>query len=104
VIPALQRAMTDGEADVRWNAAVALARFGDRSAAPVIREMLDRNHLARIQGIREEQKEQAILVAVPVYARLMGREAEPELRKLAESDPSLEVRSVAKEALASPGR
>lgn len=31
----------DAETDVRWNAALALARFGDRDAIPTLREMMN---------------------------------------------------------------
>ena len=38
----LRTALQDAAPDVRWNAAVALARHGDREGAGVIRQMLDR--------------------------------------------------------------
>src|SRR5262245_15123111 len=38
--PTLQRALQDEVVDVRWNAAVALARKGRRDGVPVIRQML----------------------------------------------------------------
>lgn len=98
-IPALAAGVEDPVADVRWNAAVSLAQFGDRRAEPALREMLDRSRLANVKDMREDQKEDAIIVAMTAYSRLMGAEARPELERLA-SDPSLRVQAAAKEALA----
>src|SRR5581483_6277215 len=41
----LRTALNDGTADVRWNAAVALARHGSREGEPVVKQMLDRPYV-----------------------------------------------------------
>jgi HEAT repeat protein len=98
-VPILVKGLDDETADVRWNAAVALARFGDRRALPALREMLDRSRLDRIKDMREDQKEDAMIVAMSAYVRLAGREAQPDLQRIAASDPSLRVQSAAKAAI-----
>ena len=95
----LAAALGDPIADVRFNAAIALTRLGDRRAIGVIREMLDRSRLDRVEGMRPEQKEQTILAAIPALTRIAPEEAKAILGPLAEKDPSLQVRSAAKEAL-----
>ena len=62
--------------------------------------MLDRERLNRVPGMREDQKEDAMLVAMAAYARLAGRAALPELQRIASTDPSLRVQSAAKDVLA----
>ena len=99
-VPILVKGLDDETADVRWNAAVALSRFGDRRALPALREMLDRSRLDRVKEMREDQKEDAMIVAMAAYSRLAGRDAAPELQRIASSDPSLRVQAAAKEALA----
>jgi len=99
-VPALAQALNDQEPDVRWNAAVSLAGFGDRRAVGPLKEMLDRDRLAHVTAMREDQKEDAMIVAMTAYTRLMGKDATPELQRIADSDPSLRVRAVAKSALA----
>src|SRR5213596_3819289 len=99
-VPILVKGLGDETADVRWNAAVALARFGDKRALPALREMLDRSRLDRIKDMREDQKEDAMIVAISSYVRLAGREGRPELQRIATTDPSLRVQSAAKDALA----
>ena len=103
-LPQLVAALEDDAADIRYNAAIALARMNDRRAAGVLREMLDRERLDRVPGMRPDQKEDAMLAGISAYSTLMGKEAEPELRTLAERDASLRVRAAAKEALAAPAR
>ena len=98
-VPVLAAALEDPVADVRYNAALALARFGDDRAAPVLREMLDRSRLDRVAGMRPDQKDDAIAAAISAYANLEGREAIPDLQPLADGDPSMRVRSVAKSAI-----
>jgi HEAT repeat protein len=99
-VDALVAGLDDRVPDVRWNAAIALAQFGDQRAAPVLRAMLDRGMLDRVTGIREDQKEDAMIVALSVYPKLVGAEARPELQKIAASDPSLRVRDAASQAMA----
>jgi len=97
-VEALAAKLEDEVPDVRWNAAIALAQFSDRRAAPVLRTMLDRTMLDRITGIREDQKEDAMIVAIGAYSRLAGAGAKPELEPL-QRDPSIRVQAAVKEAL-----
>jgi HEAT repeat protein len=92
-------ALSDPIADVRFNAAIALARLGDTRAIGVVREMLDRSRLDRVEGMRPEQKEQTMLAAIPALTKIAPEEAPRLLGPLAQGDPSLQVRSAAKEAL-----
>jgi len=101
-LPWLVTALGDSVADVRFNAALALSRFNDPRAAGVLREMLDRTRLDRIQGMRDDQKEDAMIEAMGPYARLGGAEAGPVLQHIASTDPSLRVRGAAKGASGPP--
>lgn len=102
-VPALVNGLQDQVADVRWNAAVALARFGDKRALGPLQEMLDRTRLDRVAGMREDQKEDTMIMAMSPYARLAGRDAAADLQRIAASDASLRVRAAAKQALAQIG-
>ncbi|MGZ7031317.1 MAG: HEAT repeat domain-containing protein [Thermoanaerobaculia bacterium] len=97
-VPLLVQALDDSEADVRFNAAVGLSRFGDPRAIGVLREMMDRDRLSRVAGMREDQKEDAMIVAISAYARLAGPGAAADLEKLTR-DSSLRVQEAAREAL-----
>ena len=99
-VPLLVKALADPVADVRFNAAMALSRFDDPRAAGVLREMLDRSRLNRVEGMRDDQKEDAMIEAMAAYARLAPADARPVLQQIANADPSLRVRGAAKGALA----
>lgn len=99
-LPALVEALSDPTADVRYNAAISVARFGDTRAIGVLREMLDRSRLANVPGMRDEQKDAIMLAAMPALVRIAPGEARQILAPIAQSDPSLQVRSAAKEAVA----
>jgi len=99
-LPALAGALNDPTADVRYNAAIAMARFGDSRAIGVLREMLDRSRLDRVEGMRPDQKEATMLAAIPALMKIAPEEREAVLGPIAQKDLSLQVRSAAKEALA----
>ena len=99
-VPVLVKGLQEEAPDVRWNAAIALARLGDKRALAPLREVLDRSRLNSVTSMREDQKEDAMIVAMSSYARLAGREAAPDLQRIAASDPSLRVRAAARQALA----
>jgi HEAT repeat protein len=102
-IPVLASGLQDETPDVRWNAAIALARLGDPRALGTLREVLDRSRLNNVTGMREDQKEDAMIVAMSAYAKLAGKGAAPDLQRLAASDPSLRVRAAAKQAMTQIG-
>jgi HEAT repeat protein len=101
--PVLADGLKDEIPDVRWNAAIALARLGDPRALGTLREVLDRSRLNSVIGMREDQKEDAMIVAMSAYAKLAGRDAAPDLQRIAAGDPSLRVRAAAKQALTQIG-
>jgi HEAT repeat protein len=98
-VPALVSALEDQTADVRFNAAIALSRFGDKRAIGTLRDMLDRQRLAAAR-MREDQAEDAMIMAMEPYAKLAGHDADADLQRLANADVSLRVRDAAKQALA----
>ena len=97
--PALASGLQDDVPEVRWNAAMALTRFDDARALPVLREMLDRSRLNEVEGMREDQKEDAMIMAMAPYGRLGGAEARADLQRIGATDPSLRVRAAAKSEL-----
>ena len=98
-VAALEKGLSDEVPEVRWNAAMSLTRFNDARAVPVLREMLDRSRLDQVRDMREDQKEDAMIMAMAPYARLGDGEARENLQRIAASDRSLRVRAEAKTAL-----
>ena len=98
-IPALEKGLHDEVPEVRWNAAMSLTRFNDARALPVLHEMLDRSRLNAVQDMREDQKEDVMIMAMSPYGRLGGPDARADLQRIAATDSSLRVRAEAKSAL-----
>lgn len=98
-VPAMLARLDDPVEDVRWNAALSLAVLGDRSGEGVIRQMLDRSYLERVEGITENQKIEARLNAVQASYRLRDPDLKAMVEELSRSDPNLRVRDAALRAL-----
>jgi HEAT repeat protein len=102
-IPRLQVLLGDTVADVRWNAAIALASLGDASGRSVLRSMIDREALSRQAALSADQAETAMVGAAKGLALLRDRESLPLLEKAARADPNLRVRAAAREAITAIG-
>ena len=98
-VPALVSGLEDEVPEVRWNAAMSLSRFNDPRALPVLREMVDRSRLNEVRDMREDQKEDVMIMAMAPYVRLGQADARSDLQRVAATDPSLRVRAEAKSAL-----
>ncbi len=98
-IPRLQVLLEDPVADVRWNAAIALASLADRSGLPVLRSMIDRSALSRQAQLSSEQSQVAIVGALKALALLRDKGSLPILEKVAREDPDLRVREAARQAV-----
>jgi HEAT repeat protein len=96
---ALVVGLKDAVEDVRWNAALALARQKDERAAAVLGQMLDRTHLAGVAGLRPDQAQEAILQAVAGATGLADPSLRASLEKLRDGDADLKVREAARLAL-----
>lgn len=95
----LVESLQDPAEDVRWNAALALARRGEAAAAPVLRRMLDRAHLDAVAGLTPQQRDEAMLAAVAASSQLSDPELLAALERLLRGDASLKVREAAGAAL-----
>lgn len=101
----LRTALQDAEPDVRWNAAVALARHGDREGAGVIRQMLDRRYVEQTvtREVRQDGDVDPIADVMISGLRAAAALKDDTLREpiaaLSQQDRSMRVRQAALEAL-----
>jgi HEAT repeat protein len=108
-VPTLQSALVDEAADVRWNAAIALARHGRHDGAGVIRQMLDRQYVE--QTVRREVRQDTdqdpiadvMISGLRAAAALKDETLRPSIEKLSEGDRSMKVRQAALETLKALG-
>jgi len=104
-IPTLETALQDGVADVRWNAAVALARKGNRDGVPVLKQMLDRRYVE--QAVTREMRADSdqdpvgdvMISGLRAAAALKDASLKASVSTLSQTDNSMKVREAALEAL-----
>jgi HEAT repeat protein len=103
----LRTALQDVAPDVRWNAAVALARHGSSEGAGVIRQMLDRRYVegAVKRDVRQDDDQDpiadVIVSGVRAAASLKDESMRASITALSQQDRSMRVRQAALEALKS---
>ena len=95
VISELQNLLEDEEPNIRWDAAIALAKLGDKSGNPIINNLLDRTYLNNFSEVDEEEKVQAILVAIQVSYQYPSDVFVTNLLKLATFDNNMKIRGIA---------
>ena len=96
---ALKVALSDPVDDVKWNAALSLAKRGDKAGLEVLEMMLDREYLHRHDQMDESLKEVTIQSAIIAIGNLREVVLKEKLEALRDSDPSMKVRQAAIDAL-----
>jgi HEAT repeat protein len=103
--PTLRTALQDSAPDVRWNAAVALARHGRHDGVPVIKQMLDRQYVEQVvkRDVRPDDDQDPIadvmISGLRAAASLKDDTLRPSVETLSQQDRSMKVRQAAIEAL-----
>jgi hypothetical protein len=105
----LVKALEDPEADVQWNAAVALARHGRHEGVPVLRRMLDRAYVERNVTRQPQAREEidpvgeVMISGLRAIAALKESGLSEQVKVLSTDDQNIKVRQAAVEALKSLG-
>ena len=104
-IATLRTALEDVAPDVRWNAAVALARHGSHEGVPVLRQMLDRAYVEQVvkRDVRQDDDQDPIaevmISGLRAAAALKDETLKAPVTTLSQQDRSMKVRQAAIEAL-----
>ncbi len=104
-IDTLRTALHDSTPDVRWNAAVALARHGRGEGASVLHEMMDRAYVERTvkRDVRQDEDQDPIadvmISGIRAGAAIKDPSLRPAIETLSQQDRSMKVRQAALEAL-----
>lgn len=97
--PKLRELLKHATPDLRWNAALSLARLGDPSGQDVLLSMLERPRLETDLGLREEDIERVMTNAVKGLALIQNPASIKILENVSRNDKNLRVRQVAIDAL-----
>ncbi len=101
---ALEIALNDPAGQVRWNAAVALARLGSDAGREELRRMIDRDYLIGNGELNAQQQQDAMVAAIQAITMLQLQDFQDELSNIRDNDPDARVRETARAALVSLGR
>ena len=94
-IPILQKLLDDEEPNIRWDAAIALAKLEDFSGFQVIVNLLDRSYFEHFTEVDEEEEVRAILVAIQISSQYPSEQFVNNLMKLATIDRNMKIRDLA---------
>jgi len=94
----LRSHLEDTDLDVRWNAALGLARMGDDSGLDLLMRMTDRTYLREVSGLDREGESEVVRNAVIGLGQL-NAPIEHLLSRIAREDQDPEVRRAASESL-----
>jgi HEAT repeat protein len=106
----LRTALQDAAADVRWNAAAALARKGNSEGASVLRQMLDRHYVEQTvkRDVRQDSDQDPVadvmISGLRAAAALKHESLRQAVAALSQQDRSMRVRQAALEALKMMGQ
>jgi HEAT repeat protein len=109
-IVTLRTALQDAAADVRWNAAAALARKGNSEGVSVLRQMLDRHYVEQTvkRDVRQDSDQdpvaEVMISGLRAAATLKHESLRPAVAALSAQDRSMRVRQAAIEALKMMGQ
>jgi HEAT repeat protein len=101
----LIKALEDAQADVQWNAAIALARHGRHEGVPVLRRMLDRAYVERNVTRQPQPREdldpvgEVMISGLRAIAALKESTLSDQVKTLSTGDQNLKVRQAAIETL-----
>ena len=95
----LKRALNDPEPNVRWDAAIALAKQKDNSGRRILLDLMDRKYLDSFPNIDAVEQNQAILAAIRASRNILNDELRQVLTELMENDLNMKVRQAARNTL-----
>ena len=97
--PHLIKLLEDEEANIRWDAAIALAKMGNDSGAYIIEGLLDRDYLNKFSEIDPVEQNKVLMVAIKTASILIDKRFEDNLISISKNDKDLSIRDAAIKAL-----
>jgi len=95
----LKQGLHDPEPNVRWDAAIALAKQKDDNGRRILLDLMDRKYLDSFPNIDAVEQNQAILAAIRASRDILDDELRQVLLDLMENDLNMKVRQAARNTL-----
>ena len=94
-IPLLEELLEDEEPNIRWDAAVALAKMGEKSSIPIIENLMDREYLSSFSELDYNEVNKVLMIAIEASRMVQNSRFETKLNVLATDDENLKIRDAA---------
>ena len=98
-IPILNTLLEDEEPNIRWDAAIGLAKMGEKSSAPIIENLMDREYLFSFPELDHKEVNKVLMIAIEASRMIQDKRFESKLVLLAEADENLKIRDAAMKTL-----
>ena len=98
-VPFLIQLLEDEQANIRWDAAIALAKMGNSEGAYIIEGLLDREYLNKFSEIDPVEQKRVLMIAIKTASILFDKRFEDNLISLSKNDKDLSIRDAAIKAL-----
>ena len=98
-VPFLIQLLEDEQANIRWDAAIALAKMGNSEGACIIEGLLDREYLNKFSEIDPVEQKRVLMIAIKTASILFDKRFEDNLISLSKNDKDLSIRDAAIKAL-----
>ena len=95
----LNALLEDEEPNIRWDAAVALAKMGEKSSVRILENLMDREYLSSFPELDYKEVNKVIMIAIETSTVIKDSRFEPKLVLLAKSDENLKIRDAAMKTL-----
>ena len=92
-------ALDDEEANVRWDAAVSLAKIGNKSGYGILRNLLKRDYYKNYSQVDAKEIDNTILTILALLSRIEDRSFKNELEILAKDKINIKIREFAMKIL-----
>ena len=98
-IPVLTELLNDNEPNIRWDAAIGLAKMGSKTCIPVLSNLLDRKYLMTFPELNFDKINQVMMVAIEASSNFNDLIFESKLKALSQTDENLKIRNAAIKSL-----
>ena len=95
----LKNILDDEEPNIRWDSAISLAKFNDKSGYRILKNLLTREYYANFPEVDINEIDNAILTVLGVVSRIEGKDFDFELNILSKSEKNIKIREFAMKIL-----
>jgi len=91
----LIKMLDDEEANIRWDAAISLAKIGNKTGFPILNNLINRSYYDSFDQVDQNEVDNAILTVLALISKNSNKIFEQNVKKLANSDKNLKIREFA---------